>query len=57
MIGRDQNIRESNMNVILLLTICVKREFCTWQFSPFIVILNEKIVNFQVISREIAEIM
>ena len=41
-----------SMNMILLLTIYVKSEIQDWQFSPFFVILNEKLVNFSMISRE-----
>ena len=37
-------------------TICVKCEICKEQFSPFCVILCEKLVHVSVISREIAEI-
>ena len=54
--GRDKNFRESRMNVISLLAICVKHEIRDWQFSPFIVILSEKHANFSVISCAIAEI-
>ena len=39
-----------------LVTICVKREIREGQFSPFTVILSEKLVNFRVISSEIPEI-
>ena len=44
-------------NLILLLPICMKREIHEWQFSPFFVILSEKLVNFNMISREIDKII
>ena len=53
--GRNQNFRESRMNMISPFTICVKREIREWQFSLFIMILNGKLVNFSVISGELAE--
>ena len=46
MMGHDKNFREWNVNVISLLFISVKREISEQQFSPFSVILSEKIVNF-----------
>ena len=52
----EQNLRESSVKVISLLTICVKREIREWQYPPFFVILSEKLNNVSVISREIAEI-
>ena len=52
----NQKFCETSVKVISLLTICMKREICEWQFSLFFLILSEKIVNFSVISREIAEI-
>ena len=54
--GRDKNFCELCLNVILPITICVEREIREWQFSPFFVILSEKLKNVSVISREIAEI-
>ena len=52
----EQYLREMSLNVISHLTICVKREIRNDNFSSFIVILSEKLVNFSVISGEIAEI-
>ena len=40
--GREQNLHESRMNVISLLTIRVKSKISEWQFSSFFVILSEK---------------
>ena len=54
--GREQNLREFNVNVISLLTICVKRKICEWQYYPFFVNLRVKLVNFCLFSHEIAEI-
>jgi len=48
---------ETSKNVNSLDTICVKREIRDWWFSPFFVILSEKLVNFCVISRQNAKIM
>ena len=45
--GGEQILRELSVNVISLLTICVKREIREWQFSPSIVILSEKTCQFQ----------
>ena len=56
-IGCEQNLRESSVNVISLFTICTKSEIHEWQFSPCFVILSEKRVNFSVILHEITEIM
>ena len=53
---RDQNLRETSVNVNLRFIIygnCAIRE-C--QFSLFFVILSEKFANFCVMSREIAKI-
>ena len=47
---RYKNLREWNMNVISHFTICVKREFCEWQFSMFFMILSEKLALFCAIS-------
>ena len=47
--------RESSVNVISLITICVKCEIREWQFYLFIMILSDKLINFSMISREIAE--
>ena len=55
--NREQNFRESSVNVISFITISVKREIRNWQFPPFFVIGSEKLVNFNVILREIARIM
>ena len=55
--GRDQNLRELNVKVISRFTTCGKREFREWQFSPFFVILSEKIANFCMISCGITIIM
>ena len=55
--GRDQNLRESSVNVISRFTICGNCEICEWQFSLFFVILSDQLANFYVISREIAKIM
>ena len=55
--GREQNLRELSENVISLFTICAKSELYEWQFSPFFVIVSEKLVNFSVILHEITEIM
>ena len=52
----DQNFRELSVNVISGFTICTNREFQELQLSLFYVILGEKLANFQVIFREIAEI-
>ena len=53
---RNQNLRELNVNVISCFTICMEREIREWQFSLFFVILNGKITNFNMLSREIADI-
>ena len=37
-------------------TLCMKCEMHEWHFTPFTVILSEKLVSFSVILREIAEI-
>ena len=42
--------------MIMLLTICVKREIREWQFSSFFIILSEKLVNISVKAREIIRI-
>ena len=55
-IDRDQDLRELSVNMISRFTICVKREIREWQVSPFVVIFSENLANFNVISREIAEI-
>ena len=55
--GREQKLREFSENVISLFTICAKSELYEWQFSPFFVIVSEKLVNFSVILHEITEIM
>ena len=55
--GREQNLRELSENVISLFTIWAKSELYEWQFSPFFVIVSEKLVNFSVILHEITEIM
>ena len=55
--GCEQNLRELNVNVISFITISVKREIRDWQFPPFFMIGSEKLVNFHVISREIAKFM
>ena len=55
--NREQNFRESSVNVISFITISVKREIRNWQFPPFFVIGSEKLVNFNVILREIVRIM
>ena len=54
--GRDQNLRELSVTVILRFTIFVNREICEWrQFSLFFVILSEEIEKWcSMISREIA---
>ena len=52
--GREQNLRESSMDVISLLTICMNLE---WQFLKIFVIWSEKYVTFIVILREITEII
>ena len=44
------------VNVISLHTNCVKREFHERQFSLSIMILGEKLVNFGMISHELAKI-
>ena len=54
--GCDQNFRESRVNMISIITICMKREIRELQFVPFSVILSEKFVSFDKISREITEI-
>ena len=55
--GCDQNLRELSVNVISDFTICGNREICEWQVCLFFVISSEKLVDFSVISHEIAEIM
>ena len=54
--GRDQNLRESRVNLNSRFTICRNREIREWQFSLFFMILSEKLANFCVISSEIAKI-
>ena len=54
--GCDQNLREVSVNVISLITICVKRDISELQIYPFFVILSEKLTNFSVIFCEITEI-
>ena len=44
---RDQNFRELRVNVISLLSICVKHKIHCWQFSSNIMILSEKLAKFQ----------
>ena len=41
--GRDQNLRESSVNVISRFTISGNREIREWQFSLFFMILTEKL--------------
>ena len=48
----EQNLRELNVNVTSLLPIYVKREIRECQYSPFFMILSEKLVCFSLISRE-----
>ena len=55
--GREKNLHELSVIVISLLTIWVKHEFREWQFTLHIVILGKKLINFIVISHEIAKIM
>jgi len=55
--GCEQNFRESSVNVFSFITISVKREIRDWQFPPFFMIGSEKLVNFNVILREISRIM
>ena len=54
--GCDQNFRELRVNMIQLITICVKLKTVNDDFSPFIVILREKLVDFIEVALEIAEI-
>ena len=54
--GSWPKFREFSMNVVSLLMFYVKREIHEGQFSPFFVILSDELVNFIVISHEIAEI-
>ena len=54
--GRDENLCESSMNVILRLTIFVNRKLPERQFFPFFIILSEKRAKFWVISCEIFDI-
>ena len=54
--GLDQNLRETSMNVNSCFAIFGNREIHECQFSQFFVILSEKFANFCVISREIAKI-
>ena len=53
---RDQNLRESSVNVNSRFTIYRNREIREWQISLFFVIWSDKLANFGVISREIAKI-
>ena len=39
----EKNLCEWSLNVISLITICVKREIREWQFTPFFVILSEQL--------------
>ena len=55
--GCDHSFREMSLNVISLFIICMKREIHEWQFSSFILILSENLVNFNVISSKIGEII
>ena len=48
--GREQNFCEMSINVISLVTICVKHDFRQLKFSPFFVILSEKLANLIVIA-------
>ena len=54
--GCDQNLREVSVNVISLITICVKRDISELQIYLFFMILSEKLTNFSVIFCEITEI-
>ena len=55
--GHDQNFCDLSVNAISSLTLCVKREIYEWQFSPFILDLGEKLVNYKVNSRKITEFL
>ena len=48
--GREQNFCEMSINMISLVTICVKHDFRQLKFSPFFVILSEKLANLIVIA-------
>ena len=56
MIGHDQNFRELSVNVISFLIIFVKHKIHERQFPPLMVILSEKCVNYNMISRQIPKI-
>ena len=43
--SREQNSRESSVNVISRFFICVKHELSEWRFSLFVMILSEKLPN------------
>ena len=55
-IGRSWNLRESSNKVILRITICILRKLSEWWLFLFFVILNGKLENSYVISREVARI-
>ena len=48
--GHEQNFCEMSINVISLVTICAKHDFRQLKFSPFFVILSEKLANLIVIA-------
>ena len=54
--GRDQNLRETSVNVNSCFTIFWSCEIHECQFSLFFMILSEKLVNYHVMSREMTEI-
>ena len=56
-VDHDRNLCESSVKVISLQTICMKREMGELQFSPFLVILSEKLANISMISHEITCIL
>ena len=55
--GCEQNLQESSMDMISLLTICMNLEILEWQFLSFLVKWSEKYVTFIVILHEITEVM
>ena len=54
--GSDQNLHESSVNMNSSFTICGNRKICEWHFSLFFVILSEDLANIGVSSFEIAKI-